>query len=117
MLHHDWPTRRRQSGPVTAILERLAKQAGKNKAIGFDIAGTPLNRLRDPEVVYWRSIRDATLTDFANSYVFRQSLDKLHNAIWIPGFINKKELRHRSRHRDQDEMGRERYRHECRPVG
>lgn len=85
-LHWKWPGRN-ESAPITDLLERLALQAGDSKPIGFEIAGTPLDRLRDTSVVYWQAIPNASLGDFAQSYVVLKPIAELHDVTWIPGFI------------------------------
>lgn len=89
VLHHGWPGNNRQQAPLTDLLERIAATAGQGNPIGFDIVNSPLNRISDSNVIYWRSIRNARLGDFANSYIFLKPLDELHSGTWIPGFITK----------------------------
>ena len=87
LLHQAWPSTD-QPAPITGLLERLARQTGGGQPIGFDIRTTPLDRLVDANVVFWRSIADASLGDFAESYVFLHPLAEQHRMTWIAGFIS-----------------------------
>lgn len=85
-LHTTWPSREGPA-PITEILERLALRAGGGQAIGFDVIQSPLARLTDRSFIHWQHVPQATLTDFAQGYVFLKPVDELHGMTWIRGFI------------------------------
>lgn len=87
VLHHPWQGKTQRLAPMTNVLERISAAAGQDSPIGFDIADTPLDQLRDKGVIFWQAIPDASLSDFAQSYVYLKPLRELHVTTWIPDFI------------------------------
>lgn len=86
-LHTAWPCRDGRA-PITGVLEGLAVRAGGGQPIGFEIIESPLARLNDRTFIHWERLPEATLADFAQSYVFLEPVDELHGMTWIHGFIS-----------------------------
>jgi hypothetical protein len=85
-LHHEMPGR----GNVpkfTGFIEEVVAGAD-GKAMGFDVARTPLGSLRDDQGVYFQMLgRDSTFQDFAQGYVVLKPARELTSVSWVRGFI------------------------------
>jgi hypothetical protein len=85
-LHHAMPGRGGAS-KFTGFLEEVIAGAGA-KAVGIDVAGTPLGTLRDSDGQYFRMLGpDSTFRDFAQGYVFLKPARALTPVRWVEGFI------------------------------
>ena len=85
-LHHQMPGGG-GGARFTGFIEEAVAGAGR-KAAGFDVAGTPLARLRDDEGQYFRMLgRDSTFQDFAQGYVVLRPARELTSVRWVKGFI------------------------------
>ena len=85
-LHHEMPGRG-GAAKFTGFIEGVVAGADR-KAVGFDVAGTPLAGLRDDEGQYFRMLgRDSTFRDFAQGYVLLKPARELSSVGWVKGFI------------------------------
>jgi hypothetical protein len=85
-LHHEMPGRG-NAPRFTGFIEEVV--AGANgKAVGFDVARTPLGSLRDDQGLYFQMLgRDSTFQDFAQGYLFLKPARELAPVSWVNGFI------------------------------
>jgi hypothetical protein len=85
-LHHEMPGRG-GAARFTGFVEEAVARAEK-KAVGFDVAGTPLAGLRDDEGQYFRMLGpNSKFQDFAQGYVFLKPARELTSVSWVKGFI------------------------------
>jgi len=85
-LHQDHPGGGGRS-ELAGFLESTIAQSGWS-SVGFDVLGSPFERLTDASTVYWRMKPDAGLADFAQGYVFLAPLGELQRVTWTEGFID-----------------------------
>ena len=84
-LHRAWG-RADGKAPLGDLLDRLFKEAG-GKAVGLEVAGSPLGPLRDSSAGAFRFNKTASFGDLTGNYVFLGEHRSLHRVSWIDGFI------------------------------
>jgi hypothetical protein len=84
-LHHQMPGG--DTPRFTGFIEEVVAGA-EVKAVGFDVAGSPLAGLRDEQGQYFRMLgRGSTFQDFAQGYVLLKPARELTPVSWVKGFI------------------------------
>ena len=85
-LHHDMPGRG-GAAKLTGFVEEVVARAN-GKAVGFDVAGTPLGNLRDDQGQYFQMLgRSSVFQDFAQGYVLLKPARELSPVSWVKGFV------------------------------
>jgi hypothetical protein len=79
---------RPKSRPVImGFMEKLLNKNG-NKAVGFDIDGSPFANLRDRKSMYFALQEDMVFSDIAQGYIFLKPIRKLGRMTWVKGFVD-----------------------------
>ena len=75
--------------PMNGMIERLMVKLGGG-AMGFDIAGTKMARLRNKESDLFKFQSDVVFGDIAEGYVYLLPTKEEGKVTWIEGFITEK---------------------------
>ncbi|VGO17925.1 hypothetical protein PDESU_06527 [Pontiella desulfatans] len=60
----------------------------ENRALGFDVYGSPFAHLRDRKSYYFAHQDTVVFSDMARGYVFLKPLRELHRMTWANGFVS-----------------------------
>jgi hypothetical protein len=96
MLHHKYGDRichillhQPLQGPaITQAIEQAVADSGMTE-VGFDIAGSPWGRLRDPQNANYCNRPGVCLEDTADGYIFLKPFESLTHCEWQPGYISR----------------------------
>jgi hypothetical protein len=68
------------------LLERVMAANG-NRPVGFDVEGSPFEKLRDPKSYYFALQPAVVFADLNQGYVFHRPLSQMRRCRWAVGFI------------------------------
>jgi len=78
-----------KSHPVIVdFMEKILRKSS-NRAVGFDIEGSPFAKLRDNKSLYFALRNDVVFSDIAQGYIFIKPVRRLGKMTWVKGFINR----------------------------
>jgi len=87
VMHHD-VSGPQEAGRFTSMVEDLVHRSGR-AAVGFDVAGSPLEGLRDENAGIFKMLGPASgFGTFAQGYVLLKPTAELRPVTWVDGFIN-----------------------------
>ena len=69
------------------LLERVMAANG-NSPVGFDVQGSPFERLRDGKSYYYAFQPAVVFADLGQGYIFHKPVRQLRRCRWADGFIN-----------------------------
>lgn len=81
------PEYRRPGPQMMKCLERIMESRG-NAPVGFDIVGSPFERLRDVNSVCYRWLPGACFSDVASGYIFLKPWKDLDDCDWLEGYFS-----------------------------
>ncbi len=84
-LHHKFSDPRGASS-VSRLIDRVFEEYDAGP-VGFDVAGTPFAKLRDPRNQAFTFGGNRTFAELAEGYIVLAPLDELRPVTWIDGFI------------------------------
>ena len=71
---------------MAAFIERVMGQRGR-KAVGFNVANSPLALLRDPGELEYALSPTVGLGDIAEGYIYLKNWRELRHCAWQPGYV------------------------------
>jgi len=91
---HQWDRaadKQRGMGKPRQVLGGLVERvmaANGDKAVGFDVLGSPFGKLRDGKSYYFAFQPTVVFADLNQGYVFHKPVKQLRRCRWAVGFIN-----------------------------
>jgi len=82
IMHHDYHSPR-----IASLLER-ALAGGGRESVGFDLANSPLEGLRDTEPSYYQYQPLACFSDVAQGYILLRPASSLTPCLWMKDYVS-----------------------------